>query len=121
MIGAKQISLPRLRNHLQSPLMKTKILAVFLFSAGALSAQLIPSPALVIGSANTAFADPPVSRPNTVPCVVQLFNNVAFNNFSPKFFTFHPPAGCPGPWAKVVLNADFSVQAGRQFDRTAEI
>src|SRR5215467_6708633 len=99
----------------------TSILAVFLFSTCVLSAQLIPSPALVIGSANTAFADPPVSRPNTVPCVVQLFNNVAFNNFSPKFFTFHPPAGCPGPWAKVVLNADFSVQAGRQFDRTAEI
>jgi hypothetical protein len=121
MIGAKPISLPRLRNHLQSPLMKTKILAVFLFSTCVLSAQLIPSPALVIGSANTAFADPPVPRPNTVPCVVQLFNNVAFNNFSPKFFTFHPPAGCAGPWAKVVLNADFSVQAGRQFDRTAEI
>src|SRR4029077_11668818 len=95
--------------------------AVFLFSACVLSAQLIPSPGLVIGSANTAFADPPVPRPNTVPCVVQLFNNVAFNNFSPKFFTFLPPAGCPGPWAKVVLSADFSVQAGRQFDRTAEI
>jgi Peptide N-acetyl-beta-D-glucosaminyl asparaginase amidase A len=93
----------------------TSILAVFLFSASLLSAQL------VIGSANTAFADPPVSRPNTVPCVVQLFNNVAFNNFSPKFFTFQPPVGCPGPWAKVVLTADFSVQAGRQFDRTAEI
>ena len=97
------------------------ILAVFLFSACALSAQVIPSPGLVIGSANTAFADPPVPRPNTVPCVVQLFNNIAFNNFSPKFFTFNPPVGCPGPWAKVVLTADFSVQAGRQFDRTAEI
>jgi hypothetical protein len=85
------------------------------------SVQPIPSPGLVIGSANTAFADPPVPRPDTVPCVVQLFNNVAFNNFSPKFFTFLPPAGCPGPWVKVVLSADFAVQAGRQFDRTAEI
>jgi hypothetical protein len=97
------------------------ILAVFLFSACVLSAQPFPLPGLVIGSANTAFADPPVPRPNTVPCVVQLFNNIAFNNFSPKFFTFQPPVGCPGPWAKVVLTADFSVQAGRQFDRTAEI
>src|SRR5215467_5748637 len=97
------------------------IMAAFLFSACALSAQPIPSPGLVIGSANTAFADPPVPRPDTVPCVVQLFTNVAFNNFSPKFFTFHPPSGCPGPWTKVVLSADFSVQAGRQFDRTAEI
>src|SRR5215470_7736625 len=99
----------------------TLILAVFLFSASILSAQSIPSPELVIGSANTAFADPPVPRPNTVPCVVTLFSNVAFNNFSPKFFTFQPPDGCPGPWAKVILTADFSVQAGRQFDRTADI
>jgi hypothetical protein len=99
--------------------MKTKIVAALLFSTSLLSAQT--SPGLVIGSGNTAFADPPVPRPNTVPCVVQLFNNVAFNDFSPKFFSFQPPAGCPGPWAKVVLNADFSVQAGRQFDRTAEI
>jgi hypothetical protein len=106
--------------HLKS-VVGMSILAVFLFSACVLSAQVIPSPGLVIGSANTAFADPPVPRPNTVPCVVQLFNNVAFNNFSPKSFTFNPPVGCPGPWAKVVLTADFSVEAGRQFDRTAEI
>ena len=99
----------------------TTIIAGFLLTACVLSAQTIPSPGLVIGSANTATADPPVPRPDTVPCVVGLFNNVAFNNFSPKFFTFAPPAGCPGPWAKVVLNADFSIQAGRQFDRTAEI
>jgi hypothetical protein len=74
---------------------------------------------LVIGSANTATADPPVARPNTTPCVVTLFNNFAFADFSPKPFFFTP--ACPGPWAKVVLNADFSIQAGRQFDRTAEI
>jgi hypothetical protein len=76
---------------------------------------------LVIGSGNTATADPPVPRPNTTPCVVTLFNNFAFADFSPKPFSFTPPAACPGPWAKVVLNADFSIQAGRQFDRTAEI
>jgi len=99
--------------------MKTKILAALLFTTFVLSGEAWAD--LVIGSGNTAVADPPVPRPNTVPCVVQLFNNVAFNNFSPKFFTFTPPASCPGPWAKVVLNADFSVQAGRQFDRTAEI
>jgi hypothetical protein len=51
--------------------------------------------------------------------VVTLFNNFAFADFSPKPFSFTP--ACPGPWAKVVLNADFSIQAGRQFDRTAEI
>src|SRR5215831_9436878 len=99
----------------------TSILVLFLFTTSVLSQQSSPSQELVIGSANTAFADPPVPRPNTVPCVVELFNNIAFNNFSPKFFTFQPPVGCSGPWAKVVLTADFSVQAGRQFDRTAEI
>lgn len=88
-------------------------------AATAISAQPIPPPGLVIGSANTATADPPVARPNTTPCVVTLFNNVAFADFSPKPFSFTP--ACPGPWAKVVLNADFSIQAGRQFDRTAEI
>jgi hypothetical protein len=96
------------------------IVAFILISASVVLAQLSLSPGLVIGSANTAFADPPVPRPNTTPCVVQLFNNIAFNNFSPKSFTFNPPS-CPGPWAKVVLTADFSVEAGRQFDRTAEI
>lgn len=94
--------------------------ACFLFVSSSLTAQ-IPSPGLVIGSANTATADPPVPRPNTTPCVVTLFSNLAFANFSPKPFSFTPPAACPGPWAKVVLTADFSIQAGRQFDRTAEI
>ena len=95
--------------------------AGLLLAASTLSAQPIPPPGLVIGSGNTATADPSLSRPNTTPCVVTLFNNFAFADFSPKPFSFTPPAGCPGPWAKVVLNADFSIQAGRQFDRTAEI
>jgi len=93
--------------------------ACIVLAATALSAQPIPPPGLVIGSANTATADPPVARPDTTPCVVTLFNNFAFADFSPKPFSFTP--ACPGPWAKVVLNADFSIQAGRQFDRTAEI
>jgi hypothetical protein len=93
--------------------------AFLVLAAGAISAQPIPSPGLVIGSGNTATADPPVARPDTTPCVVTLFNNFAFTDFSPKPFSFTP--ACPGPWAKVVLNADFSIQAGRQFDRTAEI
>src|SRR5579862_696788 len=100
-----------------------KILAAIclMLAAATLSAQTIPPPGLVIGSGNTATADPTIPRPNTTPCVVQLFNNVTFADFNPKPFTFTPPAGCPGPWAKVVLNADFSIQAGLQFDRTANI
>jgi hypothetical protein len=99
-------------------------LALALFATLALAAPVIGSPVVgspMIGSPNTATADPPVARPATTPCVVQLFSNVAFADFSPKPFTSTPPAGCPGPWAKVVLEADFSVSAGRQFDRTAQI
>src|SRR6185437_2397721 len=111
-------SAPSLRSILFSSA-KIFVAACFVFAAGATSAQPIPSPGLVIGSGNTATADPPIVRPNTTPCVVTLFNNFAFADFSPKPFSFTP--ACPGPWAKVVLNADFSIQAGRQFDRTAEI
>ena len=74
-----------------------------------------------IGSANTVTANALIPRPNTTPCVVQLFSNVDFADFNPKFFTYTPPADCPGPWAAVVINADWSIDAGRQFDRTAEI
>src|SRR5579872_1511789 len=94
---------------------------LLLLVAVAASGQAIPAPGLQIGSANTATADPPVARPRTTPCVVQLFTNIAFADFSPKLFSFTPPAACPGPWAKVVLEADFSVTAGRQFDRTAQM
>src|ERR1700688_2157268 len=79
------------------------------------------APAPTIGSPNTVTADPPVPRPPTTPCTVQLFSNLQFADFTPKTFSYTPPAACPGPWAKVVLVADFSVTAGRQFDRTAQI
>lgn len=110
-------------NNATSPVFSpvTGILALVLFLAAMGSAQTIPPPGLQIGSPNTATADPPVPRPDTTPCVVQLFSNVTFADFSPKLFSFTPPAACPGPWQKVVLEADFSIQAGVQFDRTANI
>jgi hypothetical protein len=74
-----------------------------------------------IGSSNVATADPPVPRPDTKPCVVPLFSGDTFADFTPKVFAFAPPAACPRPWAKVVLDLDLSVDAGRQFDRTATI
>lgn len=73
------------------------------------------------GSPSTTTADPPVAVPDTTPCVVPLFSGLTFADFTPKLFSFAPPASCAGPWAKVVLAADFSVTAGRQFDRTASI
>jgi len=76
---------------------------------------------LKIGSGNTAFADPPVPRPHTTPCKVTLYQQFEFADFNPKSFTYTPPAACPGPWAKVILEANFSINQGRQFDRTANI
>jgi hypothetical protein len=92
----------------------------FLSIAGATHAQVVIVPDTPqIGSSNPITAAPLVSRPPTKPCTVQLFQNLAFDNFTPATFSYTPPASCPGPWAKVVFTADFTVQAGTQFDRTA--
>jgi Peptide N-acetyl-beta-D-glucosaminyl asparaginase amidase A len=72
-----------------------------------------------IGSSNTATADMPVPHPNTIPCVVPLFQNRQFTNFSNQPFTYTPSILCPGPWSKVILKVDVSVSKGIQFDRTA--
>ena len=71
------------------------------------------------GSGNVANAEPDVARPAGTPCRVTLFDNVSFNNFDSHPFNY--AATCRGPWQKVVLEADFSVNAGRQFDRTGHI
>ncbi|HLX09807.1 MAG TPA: peptide-N4-asparagine amidase [Thermoanaerobaculia bacterium] len=92
-------------------------LAAVLLAAPAPATATVPT----VGSSNPATADPPVPRPPTKPCTVTLFSDLQFADFNPKTFTYTPPAACPGPWAKVVLEGDFSVSAGRQFDRTALI
>ncbi|MGB7552908.1 MAG: peptide-N4-asparagine amidase [Candidatus Korobacteraceae bacterium] len=85
-------------------------------------AQNYTAPSIpVIGSGNTVTANAPVPRPSTTPCTVQLFTNFDFADFNSQFFNYTPPADCPGPWAAVVLEADWSVDAGRQFDRTGNI
>ena len=61
---------------------------------------------------NTAFADPPVPRPHTTPCKVTLYKGFEFADFNPKSFTYTPPAACPAPWAKVILQANFSINQG---------
>ena len=72
-----------------------------------------------IGTQFTVTADPLVPRPHTKSCVVPLFTNYQFAFFSEttQNYQFAPPANCPGPWNKVVLDIDFSENAGRQFDR----
>lgn len=93
--------------------------------AGAARAGAAPD----VGSRNVAVADPTVPRPGTRPCVVPLAvdepfgepGNGARMDAAPHPFHYQPPAGCSGAWAKVVLEADFAVDAGEQYDRTASI
>ena len=84
-------------------------------------AQVAPAAAPVIGSGNTATADPPVPHPHTKPCVVHLFKNQEFADYSAQTFTYTPPDRCAAPWAKVIFVGDFNVTEGIQFDRTAAI
>ena len=96
------------------------VAAIVLASAGIAHAQVVlvpPTPQ--IGSSNPITAEPSVPRPHTTPCIVPLFQELAFADFNLKSFSYTPPSSCPGPWAKVVFTADFTVTAGRQFDRTA--
>ncbi len=72
-----------------------------------------------LGSSNTVSADPNITRPPTTPCVVQLFSGASFYDFNVENYTYTPPADCPGPWAKVILESDISLNAGIQYDRTA--
>jgi hypothetical protein len=78
-------------------------------------------PVPAIGTQTVADAELLVPRPRTTPCTVSLFADQEFAGFTPVALSYAPPAGCPGPWAKVVLQADYQVTAGRQFDRTAVI
>jgi hypothetical protein len=92
-----------------------------LLGAASIRAQVVIVPDKpVVGSSNPISATPPVAVPNMKPCTVTLFQNLEFADYNTKDFTYAPPSGCHGPWAKVVFTADFTVTAGTQYDRTAE-
>ena len=88
-----------------------------------------PATRFELGSRVVTTAEPPVSRPAVKPCEVTLFSHEAFDDRGdgssmaarPHRFAFAPPRGCANGWSKVVLEADFSVPAGRQFDRTVAL
>ena len=89
--------------------------------ATSLGAQVVVAPVVPqVGSSNPASPEPPIARPSTKPCTVPLLTEQAFADFNNKPIAYTPPSGCPGPWAKVVFSADFTVTEGRQYDRTAK-
>lgn len=64
----------------------------------------------VIGSDAIVRADPPVPRPDTQPCTVELLDEDLGSDpddYLDSYFTYQPPEACPGPWAKVVLEGEF--------------
>lgn len=101
--------------------MLLRVLAGGLFSAACARAELAAPPRPALGTQTFASAELLVARPGTPPCVVELFGPREFVGEQPAAFEFAPPRECPGPWAKVVIEADYEVTAGRQFDRTAWI
>lgn len=64
-------------------------------------------------------AEPKVVRPETRHCTVEIVRH-GFADFEPYRQAFTPPADCPGPWHKVVLDMEGSVK-GRQYDRMGQI
>jgi hypothetical protein len=92
---------------------------LFLFSLLLAAAASADPP--VVGGRGAIVADPVLAAPAVQPCVVRLYEDEVFTDFSLHDFSYAPPSACPGPFAKIVLRADFSVTTGRQFDRTANI
>jgi len=95
-----------------------------LLSLGVTSAATAATPTIEVNSQNPVTAPPPVSRPHTHSCTVPLATNFPSNNATGGAQNFTGtiavPAGCAGPWAKVVLDWTTSV-SGRQFDRSGSL
>ena len=105
--------------HRAHPIVPARILflsGLALAASPSLAARAQPA----IGSSNVAPIEPDVPHPDEAPCRVALFTDARFGAAAVPF-SFAPPASCPGPWAKVVLSTDISLDAGRQYDRTATI
>ncbi len=90
-------------------------------AAVAFSLQPASSRAQTVGSGNVAAIEPPtIAHPPLTPCTVPLVSGATFGA-SNADYSYTPPASCPGPWSKVVLAVDLSLDAGVQYDRTGTL
>ncbi|WP_206685916.1 peptide-N4-asparagine amidase [Kribbella qitaiheensis] len=83
------------------------------------AAQVVPPSEFGTDYDDPRTPAPPVAVPNTRHCSVEIVRN-GFKNFDPYTSTYTPPAGCRGPWSKVVLKMQGSVK-GVQYDRLGHI
>jgi hypothetical protein len=72
------------------------------------------------GFSDPIVPDPQISTPPTTSCQVTILTDYPFQNFTPATGSYAPPSGCPGPWNKIVLDVQTSVQ-GVQFDRVGAL
>ena len=102
--------------------MTARHLSTTALALGLAALALRPAAALAgVGSGNVASIEPPsLAHPATTPCTVPLYTGATFGG-SNVAYTYTPPAACPGPWAKVVLAVDISLDAGNQYDRTGTL
>ena len=113
------MNFPPRRAPLANALLAVAALLAALFSAPASAqnaAQSVP-----LGSSRSVTAEPPVACPAGQPLTVSLFRDFTFTDYAARPFSYAPPVKPTQRWAKIVLVCDFSVSAGRQFDRSAEI
>jgi hypothetical protein len=107
------------------PILLATTVFVAMSAAAAMAPEPIVGPPIAIGETGVAVADPLVPVPPETPCVVQLYTadspTGTFDDYANHPFQYTPPAGCEGPWNKVVFKADYNVTTGRQFDRTASV
>lgn len=107
------------------PLVAAATLLAVMSAAAATAPEPIVGPPIAIGETGAAVADPLVPVPAETPCVVHLYTadspTGTFDDYANHPFDYTPPAGCAGPWNKVVFKADYHVTTGRQFDRTASV
>jgi hypothetical protein len=101
------------------PRTRPSTLHLFVFILAAFVPAAFAQGPYTIGSSNTVTANPAIVVPSTTPCVVTLLDNASFYDFNNATFTYTPPTDCPGPWAQVVFTAEISLNAGIQYDRTA--
>jgi hypothetical protein len=119
-----------LRSLLSAGLSVGAALALALTGTGTAAAQAAPTPQtshtaapsyVENGYQDPVTALPPVSEPAIRHCAVTVMRHDFANSYGqPYTGTVTPPAHCPGPWSKVVLNWSGSV-AGRQYDRLAGV
>lgn len=117
-------TLPFVRSPRLSALAAAGVLTA-MSAAAAMAPRPIIGPPIKVGETGAAVADPLVPVPAETPCVVTLYTadsaTGTFDDYAAHPFGYAPPAGCNGPWNKVVFKADFNVSTGRQYDRTASV